>query len=65
MKSIFGIIFKRLGDQSGTVDALNTLGYLYRSIGNYDEALKYLVEALEICDVTGTSMAKAGLLYQG
>jgi len=37
---------------------------LYRSIDNYDEALKYLVEALEICDSTGTALAKAGILYQ-
>jgi len=57
-------IYKRLGEHEGSVDVLNTMGYLYRSIGNYDEALKYLVEALEICDQKNIFVKKAGIFYQ-
>jgi tetratricopeptide (TPR) repeat protein len=57
-------IFNRLGNKGGSTDALNTMGYLYRSIGNYDEALKYLVKALEICDQMNFPIKKAGIFYQ-
>ena len=36
------------GNNINTADSLSSLGYLYESQGQYDNAFKYLLESLEM-----------------
>lgn len=46
-------LYRKLGNKRGVLTASTTMGYLYRSIDNYNESLQYLLDALKICEEIG------------
>jgi predicted ATPase/DNA-binding CsgD family transcriptional regulator len=51
--------FRELGDQTGVAQALNILGELTRSQGDYETARRYYEECLEVVQVTGERIREA------
>ena len=55
--------FRKLEDQPGVAQALNILGELTRSQGDYESARRYYEECLEVVQVTGERM-REGMQYE-
>jgi predicted ATPase/DNA-binding CsgD family transcriptional regulator len=55
--------FRKLGDQPGIAQALNILGELNRSQGNYETARRYYEKCLKVVQVTGERM-REGMQYE-